>query len=179
MGMMGAVWSTIASMIGPGVDERDLRLAVRMVREHHAQVMDAWHRMTPVRWSRTAHIHAIFVVNPMHTEWDHIERMFESVSASTSAALHEQGIPDMLRDLQAYQDNPNSIFEWDEHDHCSVCHSIAHDESDVDLMDGPIGTERFFARHGNRTLPGGWSWPNNHGANTGQGRNRRVWGDNM
>ena len=179
MGAMGQVWSAIASMIGPDVDDRDLRLAVRMVREHHAQVMDAWNRMIPVRWSRTAHIHANFVVNPVHTEWDHIERMFDSVSASTSAALYEQGIPDMLRDLQEYQNNSNSIFEWDEHDHCSVCHSIAHDESDVDLMDGPIGTERFFARYGNREMPGGYRTDNHYGFNTGIGRNRRVEGDNM
>ena len=175
---MGQVWSAIDSMIGPEVDERDLRLAVRMVREHHTAIMGAWDNLVPVRWSRTSHVNPIFVLYPVRTEWDYIEQIFDNVSFTTRQTLDDDGILDMLRDLQDYQNDPNSIFEWD-HDHCSICHSIAYDEEDVYLMDGPIGTERFFARHGNRTLPGGYTVRNHWGFNTGHGRNRRVQGDNM
>ena len=178
MDAMGQVWSTIESMMGPDVDERDVRLAVRMVRDHHAAIMEARVDNVPVRWGQRAHLNPVFVLNPVQTEWDYIEQILENVPLPTYQALAEEGIPLMLEELQDFQSDENSQYEW-EHDHCSICHSIAYDEDDADLVDGPIGTERFFARHGNRTLPGGWQWPNNHGANTGHARNRRVWGDNM
>jgi len=178
MDAMGQVWSAIASMIGPDVDDRDLRLAVRMVREHHEAIVEARDFDIPVRWGQRAHVNPVFVLNPVRTEWDYIEQILENVPLPTYQALSEEGIPSMLEEIQDFQNNPSSPYEW-EHDHCSICYRIAHDEDDVYLMDGPIGTERFFARHGNRTLPGGYRTGNHYGLNTGHARNRRVEGDNM
>ena len=178
MDAMGQVWSTIESMMGPDVDERDVRLAVRMVRDHHAAIMEARVDNVPVRWGQRAHLNPVFVLNPVPTEWDYIEQILENVPLPTYQALSEEGIPTMLEELQDFQSDENSRYEW-EHDHCSICHWIAHDEDDVDLVDGPIGTERFFARYGNREMPGGYRTGNHWGFNTGTGRNRRVEGDNM
>ena len=61
--VMGQVWSTIESMMGPDVDERDVRLAVRMVRAHHAAIVQARDYNIPVPWGQTSHINPIFVLN--------------------------------------------------------------------------------------------------------------------
>ena len=177
---MGQVWSTIESMMGPDVDERDVRLAVRMVRAHHAAIVQARDYGVPVPWGQTSHINPIFVLNPVRTEWDYIGQMFENAPLETYQALHEDGILAMLDDLQNFQSDPESEYPFGAFyvGRCSVCDAIAHD-GDADLWDGPIGTERFFARYGNREMPGGYRTGNHYGFNTGIGRNRRVEGDNM
>jgi hypothetical protein len=172
---MGQVWSAIDSMIGPEVDERDLRLAARMVREHHKHTVNAIEEGTPVPWSQTSHINPIFVLNPVRTEWDYIEQMFENAPLPTYQALYEAGIFAMLQDIQNFQSDPNSLYPFGTHylHRCAVCDEIAHDEGDVDLWDGPIGTERFFASWGER-FQGRWVWNDPNGRNTGVGRNRRM-----
>ncbi len=140
---MGQLWSTIASMIGPDIDDRDLRLAVRMVRDHHAEIVNARDYQMPVPWSRRAHINAVFALNRVQTEWDHIEEIFDNVPLTTHQALLQDGTLSMLEEIRDFQNDPSSLYEYDHIHHdifaCWICSRIAHYDDDRSLTEGPIG----------------------------------------
>lgn len=176
---MGQLWSTIASMIGPDIDDRDLRLAVRMVHDHHAEIVNAKNPVNPipVPWSRRAHINAVFALNRVRTEWDHIEEIFENVPLTTHHALDQDGTLSMLEEIRDFQDDPNSLYEYDTRHHdifaCWICSRIALWDDDRSLTEGPIGLARWQAR--NPTLESRRPTRQDlHGRSTGHGQSRRV-----
>jgi hypothetical protein len=168
---MGRVWSTIDSMIGPGIDERDLRLTVRMIREHWTAILRALTRGGTVPWHRNSHVSPS---PPFPTEWGYMREILENAPLPAYVALAIEGAEGKLDDIEWFQSDPDSAPKYRQNvAYCEICRQIAHDEEDVDLWDGPIGTDRFFANWGAR-LEGPWVWNNRNGRNTGTGRNRRV-----
>ncbi len=169
---MGQLWSTVASMIGPEVDERDLRLAVMMVQDHHEEVVESKTHNVPVNWSRNSHMMDVFVLSPVRTEWDYIEQIFENVPLTTYQTLVDDGIISMLEEIQDFQNDPNSLYQhaWARNP-CTSCMFIAED-LDASLNAGPIGRQRYEAR--NPTLPSRATMHDLHGRPTGLGRSRRV-----
>lgn len=166
---MGQLWSTIDAMIGPGIDDRDLRLAARMIREHHAAILLARATGGTVPWHRRSHVSPS---PPFPTEWGYMREILENAPVRTWVELNVEGVPGMLEDIEAFQGDPTSAHRL-HRAYCDICRHIARDEEDVDLWDGPIGTDRFFASYGGR-LEGPWVWNNPNGRNTGADRNRRV-----
>jgi hypothetical protein len=166
---MGGVWSVINSMVG--VDDRDLQLAVTMIREHHAAIVQARETGTAVPWQRMWHQTAPNV--PYQTEWGMIGHILESAPLPAYYALAIEGVPDMLADIEAFQADPNSQYAVGPP--CWVCHELAFDEN-VN-WDGPVGTRRFFYSWGvPLTFGGAPATPAPWGRNTGIGRNRRLHG---
>ncbi len=161
-------------MIGPGVDERDLRLAVRMVREHHEHIVNSreYDEMS-VPWGQTAHINPVFVLSPVRTEWDYIEQIFENVPLTTYHRLADDGILSMLDEIRDFQNDPNSPYQYTGMmaDYCQTCAMLARDD-DHGLIEGPIGLQRWQAR--NATMPGRATMRDLHGRPTGHGQSRYV-----
>ena len=164
-------------MIGPDIDDRDLRLAVRMVHDHHTEIMNERNHQVPVPWSTRAHIHAVFALSHIQTEWDHIEEIFENVPLTTHQALLRDGTLSMLEDIKDFENDPNSTYEYDTRHHdffaCWICNRIAQFDDDRSLTEGPIGLARWQAR--NPTLESRRPTRHDlHGRSTGHGQSRRV-----
>lgn len=165
---MGGVWSVINSMVG--VDDRDLQLTATMIRAHHAAIVQARATGTAVPWQRMWHQTAPNV--PYQTEWGMMGHILESAPLPDYVALATEGVEGKLDDIEAFQSDPTSAHRQHVR-YCDICRQIAYDEGDVDLWDGPIGTDRFFANWGRR-LENRWVWNDQNGRNTGVGRNRRM-----
>ena len=166
---MGQLWSTIDSMIGPEVDDRDLRLTVRMIREHWTALVHARIHGGTVPWHRNSHVSP---TPPFRTEWSYMREILENAPLPAYVALATEGVEGKLDDIEAFQSDPTSAHRQHVR-YCDICRQIAYDEGDVDLWDGPIGTDRFFANWGRR-LENRWVWNDQNGRNTGVGRNRRM-----
>ena len=170
---MGQLWSTIDSMIGPQVDDRDLRLTVRMIRDHWTAILRAHTHGGTVPWHRNSHVSP---TPPFRTEWSYMREILENapLPAYVALATGREGLEEKLDEIEWFQSDPARAPKYRQNvAYCDICRQIAYDEGDVDLWDGPIGTDRFFASWGRR-LEGRWVWNDRNGRNTGTGRNRRV-----
>jgi hypothetical protein len=168
---MGPVMSALNSMLR--VDDRDMRLAVTMIRAHHDAINDSHSGMyvTAVPWSRMAHTgHPNF-----GTHWSVVERILDEAPVRRAREL---GIEfGMLDEIVAFESDPSSLYGLYGRE-CDVCERISEDLDD--FWDGPVGTAHFFDDYSDAgAMPGGnnvnpalafYRW----GHNTGLGRNRHI-----
>jgi hypothetical protein len=180
---MGAVLSAIEQMVLGEVDDRDLNLAVMMIREHHALYAQAKHLNTQtggthsvVPWEYRAHKLPDF---PDGGKWDVIYRILNDGARHRLEPLHEDGTMNMLHELKMFEYrsrfDPTLMQMYEPPGSgCIVCDGLSQRNA-VD-WDGPISTAHFMAEYGaQNTLPDrNFSL---YGDNTGIGNfNRRVTG---